>query len=81
MPVPQMPVPQMPVPQPCQMLGMVPAASFIWLRHQQHLVVWSRSKVGWASVKATRIFLPFGADEFVGRKPLQPLQSLGKGIS
>ena len=45
------------------------------------LAVWSRSKVGWVSVKDSRTFSPFGANEFVGRKPFKALEPFGEVIS
>ena len=45
------------------------------------LVVWSRSKVGRVSVKDSRTFSPFGANEFVGRKPFEALEPFGEVIS
>ena len=50
-------------------------------RQDEGLAVWSRSKVGRVSVKDSRTFSPFGANEFVGRKPFKALEPFGEVIS
>ena len=45
------------------------------------LGVWSRSKVDRVSVKDSRTFSPFGANEFVGRKSFKALEPFGEVIN
>ncbi|MGI4970245.1 MAG: hypothetical protein ACRYGH_14975, partial [Janthinobacterium lividum] len=44
------------------------------------LAVWSRNKVSWVAVKDTRIFSPFGANEFVAGEALKLFKPFGKNI-